>query len=112
MTRAAAILAAIAALTLPAAAHQAPSGFAYDASCCSGQDCAPVPNDAIREAPGGYAVRIRPGSHPFVPEGSSPLEAFVPHGDSRIRPSGDGGKHACVSPSRYVLCVYLPPSGF
>lgn len=99
------------ALALPAAAHQAPSGWEYDPSCCSGTDCAPVPDEAIREAQGGYEVLIQPGTHPMVGEGAEPARRFVPHGDPRIRTSGDERKHACVSRFGAIYCLYVPPSG-
>jgi hypothetical protein len=85
-----------------ALAHQAPSGWSYDAACCSDSDCAMVPPGAIREASGGYAVEM-------VPRGSDPVRAFIPHGDERIRPSGDEFRHACIGPhTRQVICIYVP----
>lgn len=99
-------------LGLPAQAHEAPSGWRYDEACCSGFDCAPVPDEAVREAPGGFSVVIQPGEHPMLRPGHEPMAIFVPHGDPRIRPSGDGQKHACISMGGgYLYCLYLPPGG-
>lgn len=97
---------------VPAAAHTAPSGWAYDPECCSDKDCAPVPDAAIREVPGGYRVIIAPGTHPSVPARRVALDFFVPHGDPRIRVSGDGKRHACISRTAGILyCIYVPPGG-
>ncbi|NKC33483.1 hypothetical protein [Falsiroseomonas selenitidurans] len=97
--------------SLPAAAHQAPSGWDYDQDCCHTRDCAPVPDGAVAEVAGGYRVRVMPGSHPMLPPGAPPVDAFVPHGDRRIRVSGDEDRHACLSRGGAVLCVYVPPGG-
>lgn len=107
---------ALAALVLGAAAfaHQAPAvsgvaGWQYDASCCSNRDCAPVAPRMIRATPAGMVLTIPAGAHPFVV--GTPLTETIPHGDPRIRASGDGEYHACISPSRQVLCIYVPPGG-
>jgi hypothetical protein len=103
-----AALALLLLLCAPAAAHRAPSGWEYDQACCSDLDCAPVPESAVVEATGGYIVRLVPGQHPMV---RAPLAAFLAHGDSRIRVSGDEHRHACVSGSGRLLCIYVPPGG-
>ena len=46
-----------------------------------------------------------------VGEGAEPARRFVPHGDPRIRTSGDERKHACVSRFGAIYCLYVPPSG-
>lgn len=92
------------------AAHQAPSGWAYDAACCSGRDCALVGPGVVREVSGGYAVVVLPGTHPMVPRGAAAVRAFVGHGDRRIRASGDEHRHVCIA-GRAVLCLYVPPGG-
>ena len=96
---------------LVALAHNAPSGWAYDAECCSGVDCAPAPVGGVRETRSGYVIIIEPGGHPMVPANAPPLVALVPHGDPRLRVSGDEQRHVCISYSRAVLCVYVPPGG-
>jgi hypothetical protein len=92
-----------------ALAHNAPSGWSYDPACCSDRDCAPVPARFIRATPAGLEISIPAGAHPFV--AGEALREVVPYADPRIRPSGDGQHHACVSPSRRLLCIYLPVGG-
>lgn len=112
-----ALIAGIAAALITAAAfaHQAaPTSstggtWQYDASCCSMRDCAPVPARFIRATAAGLVVSIPAGAHPFVTD--APLSATIPYGDPRIRASGDGEHHACISPSRTLLCIYVPPGG-
>lgn len=89
--------------------HSAPSGWSYDWECCSTMDCAPVPDAAVREAAGGYSVRVEPGQHPMVT--GSAVTGFIAHGDSRIRVSGDSDRHVCISRAGTLLCIYVPPGG-
>lgn len=116
----AALLAAT--LTLPAPAtraHQAPGGWDYAPGCCGGDttgqtqrgDCAPVPDEAVREISGGWAVTITDSMrHPVVPAGAPPVHATIRHGDPRVLPSPDGYRHVCLSPaSKSLLCLYVPP---
>jgi hypothetical protein len=98
---------AIIAFAAMARAHTAPTGWAYDVECCHVHDCAPVPDRAVREATGGYSVRLLPGDHPLV---TTPLAAFLAHGSPALRVSGDDRRHVCVSQGR-ILCVYIPPGG-
>jgi len=94
-------------LTYPAAGHEAPAGWSYDPACCSGYDCAPIPARAVTLTPAGWRVQVAQGEHPFAPAGG--LDETVPFGDPRIRRSGDGGWHACISPhTGRLLCVYEP----
>lgn len=96
----------------PALAHEAPSGFEYDPECCSGADCQPVPDEAVREVQGGFELILQPGEHKMLRQGHPPTRIFIAHGDPRIRPSGDGQKHACISyGGKYAFCLYLPPGG-
>ena len=91
--------------TLPVEAHEW-----YDATCCSGRDCAQVPVDAVGfDAEGNYLITLEPGSHPLVTRAQT--WTFPP---ARARASRDGAWHACVSASadalgnRRLLCVYEP----
>jgi hypothetical protein len=105
------LVAAVLLLCAGAQAHQAPAGWDYAKECCSDTDCAPVPEGAIREAPGGWSVTIEPGTHPMVPKGAVPLVTFIPHGDARVRISGDEHRHACVGVSGWIYCIYVQFGG-
>jgi len=102
----------------PAGAHEAPAmgggpgaGWSYSLFCCSDEDCAPLAEEAVRELDRGWLVVIGPGEHPQVPHGLAPLRLFVPHGDDRVRRSGDGRFHACLSRGGAALrCLYVRPA--
>jgi hypothetical protein len=101
-----AVVAAVGWWAYPARGHEAPAGWGYDPACCSDYDCEAIPASAVTLAPDGWRIRLAPGQHRFVREA---LDVTVPFGDPRIRRSGDGGWHACISPSTgRVLCVYEP----
>lgn len=93
-----------------AMAHQAPAGWEYDPECCHNYDCAPVRDGLIREVEGGYRVTLRAGQHPML-AGQVAVNLFIPHGDRRIRVSGDSDRHACVTRAGHVFCIYIPPGG-
>ncbi len=104
----------LAALVFAASAHEAaPEGWHYDWGCCSQVDCSAVPDGAIRETRNGWSVELAPESHPVLRavHRPSPLYGFFAHGDPRVRRSGDARKHACVSSSEALLCIYVLPSG-
>lgn len=80
-----------------AKAHNAPSGWQYDLSCCSDQDCGPVEDGVVTERKDGIHV-----------EGHGVLSET----DPRVRWSRDGQDHLCLSPTNKLLCVYRKPKGF
>lgn len=93
-----------------ARAHEAPSGWAYPYECCSNQDCASVPADAVKERRGGWHVTVVPGTHPQVPAGAPAVMVFVPVHEAR--PSPDGEWHICLHPTdKRTLCFFAPPGG-
>ena len=127
MTRLLVLLAAALCATLPAVilwrpahAHNAPTGWRYDGTCCSAAepiahtgDCAPIPDEAVRIVPGGFVVTLRPGDHPLVTVEHTwevPYDRPM-HAGSRepaVRPSGDEHWHACLYPNESVLrCLYV-----
>ena len=75
----------------PASAHSW-----YDARCCSGHDCHPVPCEDLRALSDGSAV--------FLPTG-------VPFFRENVLPSKDAQCHICTSrpatDSGYGYCAYL-----
>lgn len=81
--------------------HDAPSGWSYPFSCCSGFDCRDVPADWVVEERGGFRV---------VPTGE-----VVPFADSRLKLSPDGLTHWCSvagANDGRTLCLFLPPRSF
>jgi len=79
-----------------ALAHEASTGWKYDAYCCNERDC--------RQA--------LPGEVQFTPRGWMIDGEVIPEGDERIRPSGDRMIHVCkeMQPhyDRKWRCLYLP----
>jgi len=72
----------------------------YDAQCCSGDDCAPVPDGAVTEGPDGYTL---------------PNGGLVPYGSPKIRFSPDGQYHWChsvpINGEPFTYCLYVPGRG-
>ncbi len=82
-------------------AHEAPTGWRFDLSCCSNRDCGQVPADWIVEGADGVTV---------VPTGEK-----LSYGDTRIKDSPDGLTYWCRPPGAsnpHTICVYLPPKSF
>jgi hypothetical protein len=87
---------------LPAAAHEAASGWSYDPVCCGGEDCRMLQDYEVRELPNGWQT----------PAG------LIDYSDKRIRPSQDGRFHICIRDNShnrpyppFMLCFYVPPRG-
>lgn len=98
----AALAAAFISAGLPAVAHEAPMHWAYDSSCCSGQDCA-VELGEVRATDQGWLL-LRTGN-------------LVPYRARQLRISKDDDFHSCWSGNRRddpdaLLCLYVPPQGF
>lgn len=103
---------ALAVLAGPAAGHEAPAGWTYDAYCCNGStvtgDCQRIASARVRPVAGGWAVHLGPGDHRLV---TRPHDYFKGHQETRK--SQDGDFHACLFPSEDTLrCLYVPPMGF
>ena len=97
MIRAALILLATAGA---AQAHDAPTGWSFDAVCCSNRDCGEVPGDWVTEGPSNITI---------VPTGERLL-----YSDKRIRRSKDDRTYWCRPPGEpqpKTICVYLPDKG-
>lgn len=87
-------------MSFAAYAHDAPAGWAYDASCCSGYDCSPVSASTVKEGPAGYTL---------------PTGETIAYSDRRIRQSQDEQFHWCTPGGRRsgrTLCLYVPVRGF
>lgn len=84
-----------------AGAHEAPTGWQYDAACCSGMDCQQAPANDVKETPAGY--KLSTGE-------------LIPYGDHRIHRSKDEFFHECKPggdmSSPHSFCLYVPDRGF
>lgn len=81
-------------------------GHWYDYDCCALNDCAPIPDHAVRPVKGGYSILIRPGEHPLVKD--APISGFVAYADARQ--SQDGRAHACIVAGK-IKCLYERQGG-
>jgi len=91
----------VASLPAAASAHDAPSGWTYDATCCSSTDCREISSANLTEGPDGYLIDIS--------------NETVPYGDKRLKDSPDGHVHWCTVGGRNdgrTICLYIPPRGF
>jgi hypothetical protein len=91
-------------IILPAYAHDAPKGWAYDKECCHDQDCHPM----------SVPPKVTWDGFQF-PDGE-----FIPKFDKRILNSGDDQFHECrhitiVNGAKIIdaqrKCVYVPKGG-
>jgi hypothetical protein len=84
----------------------------YDPACCSGHDCAPIPEGAVTWIESGWRVELRPGDH-FMVQSHAVLEV-VPFDE--VLPSQDDQWHACLrtekAPAERVICLYIPEGRF
>lgn len=89
--------------TAPAFPHDAPKGWSYPFSCCSGVDCRPVSSGRggiVVEKPEGYVI--------------STTGELVRYADIRVRPSPDGDFHWCSvagADDGRTICLFVPPRG-
>jgi hypothetical protein len=84
-----------------AGAHDAPTGWSYPFSCCSGYDCREVKASAISERPSGYVI--------------AGTGEMLPYSDSRIKDSPDGAYHWCSVAGKNdgkTICLFVPPKAF
>ena len=87
-------------------AHEAASGWSYDAVCCSNRDCAPISPEWVEITAEGYRVTV-PAGHETATRDH--VEVF---GWGEVRKSGDEHYHACITPHmQRFLCLYVPEFG-
>lgn len=85
----------------PVLSHEAPTGWQYPVSCCSGNDCREVPDKAISERSDGYVI-----------EGTGEVVAYQ---DRRIKKSPDGAFHWCSvagASNGKTICLFVPPRSY
>ena len=86
---------------LPAGAHDAPTGWSYPLSCCSGYDCREVAARDVIEGPKGYVIRV--------------TGEVIPMTSRKLRTSPDGVFHWCSVAGRddgATICLFVPPRSF
>jgi hypothetical protein len=89
------------AAAMPAGAHEAPTGWRYPYSCCSGYDCREVSSKVIGEGPEGYVIK-----------GTGEV---VSYSDARLKNSPDGEYHWCSvagADDTRTICLFVPPHSF
>ncbi len=92
---------AASAVAMPAGAHEAPTGWRYPYSCCSGYDCREVSSKVIGEGPEGYVIK-----------GTGEV---VSYSDARLKSSPDGEYHWCSvagADDTRTICLFVPPHSF
>jgi len=88
-------------LATPSFSHDAPDGWKYPFSCCSGYDCRPVESGMVLEENGGFTIRT--------------TGEFIPYTDIRVKPSLDDHIHWCSKDGKddgATICIFVPPKSF
>ena len=86
---------------IPAAAHDAPSGWTYPLACCSDFDCREVADADVVEGPQGYVIKV--------------TGEVIPMTSRKVRPSPDGVYHWCSVNGQQdgaTICLFVPPRAF
>lgn len=94
-------VAALLLISAPAAAHDAPLGWSYPFSCCSGYDCREVPAKKVGTRPEGYVIKN--------------TGEVLAYSDTRLKPSPDGEFHWCSKQGRddgETICLFVPQQNF
>lgn len=98
---------------ISAPAHDAPTGWSYDARCCNTTDCRPADGP---EGPRHHPIQIietNEGYRVIKPNMQKP--ELIEWGSKKIRPSQDGLYHVCTyggSDVSGVICIYVPARSF
>lgn len=98
-------LAILALLRSTGYAHEAPTGWNYPSSCCSGVDCRVIntPESAVKVITEKDGYRI------------STTGELIPFGDHKIKDSPDGYWHWCSAYGRdntKTWCLFRPPLSY
>ena len=100
------------ALCPPALAHDAASGWQYEAFCCNGNshngDCQLIPSEKVRIIAGGYRITLAPADHRLATRNHT-----FHFAQDAARRSEDGEYHLCLYPDENTpRCFYAPDLGF
>ena len=81
----------------------------YHLSCCSRNDCQPIPASAVSVVEGGIRVVLQSWQHTQIPDGKT-LDTVV--ADASELMSQDGENHACVvwnigASQPFLRCLYV-----
>ena len=85
----------------PVLSHDAPAGWSYPFSCCSGMDCREVAGNSIAERPEGYVIK-----------GTGEVLGYR---DTRLKVSPDGEYHWCSvagADNTRTICLFVPPKAY
>jgi hypothetical protein len=81
-----------------------PKGWTYPWACCSGMDCAEIPQTSVHETSEGYVV-----------DGATD-DAPISYQDKRVKDSPDGAFHWCAHRTGpdlgKTICLFAPPRGY
>lgn len=93
-------------------AHEAMTGWKYEAFCCNGNehtgDCQMISTKNVRITAQGYEISLKPGEHRLV---TKRHEFSVRQSDARR--SRDEEYHLCLYPNEDTLrCFYAPDMAY
>ncbi len=93
-------------------AHEAHTGWSYEAFCCNGNtvigDCQAIPTRSVTITPGGYQLLLVPGDHRLITRSH-----IFRLKQSDARRSQDGSYHLCLFPDENTpRCFYAPDMAF
>lgn len=99
------VLVALSTCSDNAPAHDAPKGWSYPVSCCSGIDCREANTKAsavrVTEKDGGWLI--------------SSTGEWIADTDKKIKPSPDGEFHWCSVDGKAdteTICLFVPPRAY
>lgn len=94
--------------------HEAPTGWSYPFSCCSGYDCRPVDGPAAspRTTPVQIGIDKESGDYIISTTGERLGQLGI---DARVKMSPDGAFHWCSkkgADDTNTICLFVPPNLF
>lgn len=99
----------------PVRSHEAPSGWAYDYSCCSAADCYEITDDDVEWLANEQRWLIKRTGEKLV-DAADGIGAQTPGTFSYTKWSKDEHFHRCShgqgNPDMGTICLYVPPRGY